>query len=210
MDITAAQQALAAAGLYAAPIDNDLGPLTMKGLMMAAAGVTSPTAVMAAIAPAMVAMLPVAALTTPLRLCHFLAQCTVETANWATLVEYGDDAYFAEHYDPGTEAGAELGNIRPGDGALFRGRGPVQTSGRTNYARASAWLGTDLVADPQLLASDMTLSAASAAHYWINHGVNLAADADDVVRVTQLVNGGENALAAREAALGRLKALFGL
>jgi len=210
MDITPAQNALAAAGLYAGMIDNLMGPLTMKGLMMSGANVEQPSAVMEAIAPAIVASLSVAALTTPLRLCHYLAQCTVETANWETLVEYGDDAYFVEHYDPGTEAGKDVGNTQPGDGPLFRGRGPLQTTGRYNYGKASAWLGTNLIAHPQLLATDMTLSAASAAHFWLNCGANVAADADDAERVTRLVNGGENALAAREAALTRLKTLWGL
>jgi putative chitinase len=205
MDITPAQSRLAQAGLYVGAQDNIMGRGTMSGLMMRAAGLSRPTAVISAIAPALVQVMATAQLTTPLRLLHFLAQATVETASWETLVEYGDEAYFARY-----DGRADLGNSFPGDGFKFRGRGPLQLTGRANYARFSGQVGADLVGNPDLLLTDMAISAAAAAHYWVNAGCNVAADADDIDRVTRLVNGGENGEPARETCLNRLKAIWGL
>ena len=42
----------------------------------------------------------------------------------------------------------ELGNIHPGDGFKFRGRGIVQLTGRSNYQRAGRAIGIDLVSSP--------------------------------------------------------------
>jgi hypothetical protein len=65
--------------------------------------------------------------------------------------EYGGTAYFTRMYDLSGERPAkarELGNVQPGDGPRFCGRGYVQLTGRTNYSRASAATGVDLIADP--------------------------------------------------------------
>jgi putative chitinase len=40
------------------------------------------------------------------------------------------------------------------------------------------------------------------------HGINAAADADDIIRVTKAINGGLNGLAEREACLARAKELL--
>jgi putative chitinase len=44
----------------------------------------------------------------------------------------------------------ELGNLYPGDGALFMGRGYVQLTGRANYERAANKIGYPLVGNPDL------------------------------------------------------------
>jgi putative chitinase len=200
-----AQAQLQAEGLYSGAIDNDLGPMTMTGCMMAAAGIKTATRVMTAIAPALVAIIPFAGLTTPLRLCHALAQWTEETDNWESLVEYGPASYFAKY-----DGRADLGNSRPGDGYDYRGRGPSMVTGRVNYTKIGEQLGVDLVGSPDLLATDMAISARSAAQYWINAQANDAADQDDVQSVTRRINGGLNGLSERQASLARLKAVWGL
>jgi len=70
--------------------------------------------------------------------------------------EWGDARYFFRLYDiagerPGTAR--HLGNLQPGDGARFCGRGFVQLTGRRNYRRmtelvAAPRFGLDLVAEP--------------------------------------------------------------
>jgi putative chitinase len=84
---------------------------------------------------------------------RMLAYC-LATFKWETahtfepIDERGGDAYFNRRYGPGTEAGNNVGNTEPGDGALFHGRGYVQVTGRANYTKAKKLTGVDLIADP--------------------------------------------------------------
>ena len=61
--------------------------------------------------------------------------------------ELGGDARFRRLYDIQGEKPAlarQLGNLNPGDGIRFHGRGYVQLTGRTNYASMQAAFGGDL------------------------------------------------------------------
>lgn len=102
----------------------------------------------------------------------------------------------------GGEWGAKnLGNTEPGDGWKFRGRGLKQLTGRANYKACGNSLGINLLDDPDQLAQP-TAAALSAAWFWASRrgaGIEDAAQAGDVKRVTKLVNGGDNGLAQREA-----------
>lgn len=61
-----------------------------------------------------------------------------------------DEAFFSLVY--GGEFGIEqLGNIHPGDGFRFRGRGPIQLTGRANYQRYAQKIGADLIRNPDLI-----------------------------------------------------------
>ncbi len=81
---------------------------------------------------------------------YLLATAFHETARtMQPIIEHGARSYF-QRYEAGTAIGRRLGNSRPGDGYLFRGRGYVQITGRTNYARAAAKLDVDLLASPEL------------------------------------------------------------
>jgi hypothetical protein len=78
--------------------------------------------------------------------------------------EYGGAAYFKRRYDIEGDNPAlarRLGNLRPGDGALFHGRGFVQLTGRANYARMGAFLGVDLTSSAA--AADRALELSNAA-----------------------------------------------
>lgn len=48
------------------------------------------------------------------------------------------------------EGNRDLGNIHPGDGVRYKGRGYVQLTGRRNYADWSKRLGVDLINNPEL------------------------------------------------------------
>lgn len=48
------------------------------------------------------------------------------------------------------EGRKSLGNTEKGDGVRFKGRGFVQLTGRRNYAKMSAVVGVDLIANPEL------------------------------------------------------------
>lgn len=86
---------------------------------------------------------------------YALATSVVETAStMQPIKEHGGPAYFRRMYDIEGERPAkarELGNLTPGDGARYCGRGYVQLTGKNNYAKASRELGVDFVADPDLV-----------------------------------------------------------
>lgn len=71
--------------------------------------------------------------------------------------ELGGTAYLTRMYDIRGNRPAkarELGNLAPGDGARYAGRGYVQLTGKSNYAKATAklramGLDVDLVAHPE-------------------------------------------------------------
>ncbi|WP_214039333.1 hypothetical protein [Photorhabdus akhurstii] len=55
---------------------------------------------------------------------------------------------------------------------------------------------------------DITIGLETAFAFWISKNINIAADNDDIKRVTKLVNGGENGLADRTERLSNLKNLM--
>ncbi|MCA1630630.1 MAG: hypothetical protein LC785_02715 [Acidobacteria bacterium] len=84
---------------------------------------------------------------------YMLATVKHECADtYQPITEFGKKSYFNK-YDAGTPIGRRLGNTVAGDGYLFRGRGFVQLTGRTNYQNMSAALALgpedDLVAHPE-------------------------------------------------------------
>lgn len=92
--------------------------------------------------------------------------------------------------------GGRYGNINPGDGWKYRGRGIFQTTFKDNYIVASSALGYDFVLDPDTLATP-PFAAKSAAYYWHIKGLNYYADREDLRRITLLINGGLHGLADR-------------
>jgi len=140
--------------------------------------------------------------TTRLRLCHFLAQAAHETDGFRTLEEYGGPAYFVRY-----ESRRDLGNVQAGDGVRYHGRGIFQLTGRANYRRFGDILDIDLEAEPER-AKEPAVSLAVAFAYWTECDINPAADADDIVQVTKLINGGRNGLAERTRYLDRAKGIW--
>lgn len=75
----------------------------------------------------------------------------VREAYW--LSESAANAYFRRMYDiqgQRPNKAKELGNLNPGDGARYAGRGYPQLTGKNNYLKAGTALGVDLVGHPEL------------------------------------------------------------
>uniref|UniRef100_A0A9E8CR04 Peptidoglycan-binding protein n=1 Tax=Bosea sp. NBC_00436 TaxID=2969620 RepID=A0A9E8CR04_9HYPH len=142
------------------------------------------------------------AVATRLRICHFLAQAAHETDGFRTLEEYGGAAYFVRY-----EGRRDLGNTQAGDGIRFHGRGIFQLTGRANYRRFGQLLGIDLEAQPEW-AKEPETSLRVAFAYWSERAINAAADADEIERVTKLINGGRNGLAERARYLAKAKQIW--
>lgn len=91
-----------------------------------------------------------------------------------------------------------MGNTAPGDGWKYRGRGLIQTTGKTNYVACGDALGVGLINHPELLEQPQ-YAALSAAWYWSVNGLNTLADAGDLTKITRRINGGLNGQADRQA-----------
>ena len=140
--------------------------------------------------PALNATMTEFGITTPARQASFLAQLAHESGQLVYVRELASGAAY--------EGRRDLGNVQPGDGVRFRGRGLLQITGRANYAACGLALGLDLLAQPTLL--EQTVNACrSAGWFWQSRGLNALADAGDQVKVSKRVNGGTNGLAERLA-----------
>lgn len=139
----------------------------------------------------------------PLRAAHFLAQVAHESGQLAFTEELASGAAY--------EGRADLGNVQPGDGIRFKGRGLIQITGRSNYQAYSHACAQDLLTDnnPARIAIDTALATDVAGWFWQVHRLNALADSDDVIRITRRINGGLNGLAQRQALLARAKVALG-
>jgi putative chitinase len=88
------------------------------------------------------------------QLAYCLATTFHETARTMQPIrEHGGSAYFTRMYDirgDRPHVARALGNVNPGDGAKFPGRGYVQITGRRNMALAGQLLDIDLIGNPDL------------------------------------------------------------
>ena len=92
--------------------------------------------------------------------------------------------------------GDRLGNRQNTlDGWTYRGRGPIQVTGRANYRECGQTIGADLESEPSLLELRST-GAASTAWYWRKH--RLTGFGGDVLSVTRRINGGTKGLEDRQ------------
>ncbi|WP_432813567.1 glycoside hydrolase family 19 protein [Pantanalinema sp. GBBB05] len=138
-------------------------------------------------------------ITTPRRQAHFLAQIAHESDRFRALEEYASGSDYEWRMD--------LGNVFPGDGVRFKGRGLIQITGRTNYGECGRALGVDLIKSPKRL-SDPDLACRSAGWYWDNRKLNRDADRNDVYTITEVINGGYNGLDDRKELLVAAKRVF--
>lgn len=91
------------------------------------------------------------------------------------------------------------GTEKSGDGWKFRGRGYIQLTGRENYQNFSNYAKLpSVMINPDLVATEYPLQ--SAAWFWtVYKKLNPLADANDLNRITRIVNGGYKGLEDRRA-----------
>jgi putative chitinase len=137
----------------------------------------------------------------------FLAQLLHESANFRSDEEIGNEAYFSKY-----DGRPDLGNTQPGDGAKFRGRGFIQITGRDVYTKGGAYIGVDLVNEPERAAFPSNAGKLAFWFYNVYKGINLNQYADGTfysfTRLTQIINGGINGLADRTLLLEKAFSLF--
>lgn len=90
------------------------------------------------------------------------------------------------------------GDTASGDGWRFRGRGPIQITGRRNYAQCGTHIGVDLIAKPELLFTP-AIGVQSALWFWQNAKLDEVDDDTDVRAETRRINGGETGLYLRQS-----------
>ena len=161
-------------------------------------------------------------ITNHLRLSHFLSQCAHESGNFKFLTEnlnysadgllkifpkyFKDkataDAYARKPEKIGSRVYANRmgnGDEASGDGFKFRGRGYIQLTGKDNYKQFGAFVGEDLVANSDLVATKYPLT--SAAFFFDKNKLWDICDKGDtpevVTLVTKRVNGGTHGLEDR-------------
>lgn len=144
----------------------------------------------------------------PLRVAAFLAQLLHESGSFRWMEEIWGPTGAQRRYEPPNKLARRLGNTQPGDGHRFKGRGPIQLTGRDNYARYGAELGVDLVGNPQL-AAQPEVAFRVAGLYWRKNGLNELADKQWFKTITKRINGGFNGLPDRVRYYNRAKLALG-
>ena len=174
---------------------------------------------------AMCEILPKYGITTPRRVAHFISQTSHESNNFNSLEEnlnYSEKsllAVFGRYFGQSPKRNAaeyarnpekianyvyqdefrssKMGNTKPGDGWLFRGRGLKQLTGRENYTNFGKSVSMTAEQAAVYVATEKG-AIESAAWFWNNKKLNPIADTDDVTKMTKIINGGNIGLADRQ------------
>ncbi len=170
----------------------------------------------------------VAKIDSPLRQCHYVALSLEETGGFTRLEENlkysakGLMATFPKHFPTlelaqkfafNAEAianrvyGGRMGNVQPGDGWLFRGRGPFQLTGREAYTAVGRLAQLPLSTQPELALAPRYMFLV-ASQYWNLRGLSPLADKDDLRAFTKAVNGGYINFDARVVWFNKTKAVL--
>jgi predicted chitinase len=138
----------------------------------------------------------------PARKAAFLAQLAHESAQLRYMEEIASGAAY--------EGRRDLGNTQPGDGVRYKGRGPIQLTGRSNYRTYGSLLGVDLENNPALAATAQ-VGFRTAGLYWMKNGLNELADVPGNFKlITKKINGGYNGLEDRFKYYTSAKAALGV
>lgn len=173
---------------------------------------------------------PTYEINTPRRVAAFLAQCGHESGGWTVFEEnlnysakglmgifkkYFPNEGIANQYARQPQKIANRvyanrmgnGDEASNDGWTYRGRGPIQLTGRNNYTQFAKDMFEDwenVVANPDWVNADRDFALMSAIWFWNKNGLNKFADASDsgaspsFVTLTKRINGGTIGLADRQ------------
>ena len=148
----------------------------------------------------------------PARTAAFLAQLAHESGQFRFMQEIWGPTPAQQRYEPTTTLSTTLGNTEAGDGRRFKGRGPIQITGRANYRRFGDLLGLNLVDNPDSAAlPDVAFRVAGL--FWSKKGLNELADRvtpEAFKEITRRINGGFNGLAERERFYEAAKSALGV
>ena len=155
------------------------------------------------------------------RIAGFMAQCGHESLNFSVLEENlnysakGLNIVFSKYFErAGRDAknyhrkperianvvyASRMGNgdTESGDGWRYRGRGAIQLTGKHSYSRFAQSLGFTLSEAVRHLQSCKG-ALESACWFWEGRNLNAVADAQDIEKMTRLINGGLNGIADRK------------
>lgn len=155
------------------------------------------------------------------RVSAWIAQCGHESMDFNVLEEnlnYSASALvrvwprhfpnigFAQRYHRNPEAIANrayrnrMGNgpEESGEGWLYRGRGLIMITGKSNYYNCSKDLfDSDILLERPDLLVYPHYATHSACWFWDKHGLNQLADNDEITRMSKVINGGTNGLQDR-------------
>lgn len=170
---------------------------------------------------AMVKILPKYEINTPNRIAGFVAQCGHESANFTVLEEnlnYSAETLeklFSKYFSKAGRNAADYakkpekianviyasrmgnGDTASGDGWKYRGRGTIQLTGNENYTNFGKSVGKSV---DEVIEYLKTIEGAleSACWYWNSRKINAVCDANDITKMSKLVNGGTIGLAERK------------
>jgi putative chitinase len=125
----------------------------------------------------------------PLRLAHFMGQCAHESGGFRYVKEIWGPTAQQQTYQ------GRMGNVNPGDGELFMGRGPGMLTGRDNYRDYGRKIGINLEARPELVELP-SIGLLVFCAFWDSARLNGYADRDEVKAVSNGINRGNPAAAA--------------
>jgi putative chitinase len=100
-----------------------------------------------------------------------------------------------------------LGNTEFGDGWKYRGRGPLQCTGKANYQAYMNYSGIDVISNPELMSS-IEVGLDFAGYFWSKNRLNKLADKNDIRGITKKINGGSNGLEDRIKLFNEYKKLI--
>lgn len=159
-------------------------------LLRAATGCTPSRAEL--FAPHLTAACQFYGITSAKRLAAFLPQIAHESGSLTDTRERWGPTPEQSRY----EGRIDLGNVQPGDGPRYRGRGLIQCTGRDNYRAMARELqghdAPDFEDFPEAL-EEPKWAAWSAAAWWAIHGCNELADRGEYVAIGRLINRGNAA-----------------